>query len=315
MNEKAMVEWSETAQQLARTWLPSMRANSRRTRLDEDDIRDFLIDLWLKKGGVGAELEKANRGQLYNYVFVSVGNSRDALSSAYLISELRPAGRGEEETMDEDRVAFLSLSEHENGFDDESYQQEDDDEMAMLGGVGDAGASDGDDLDGAEKAKLREALDQRLEELAAIRDAGLSSALAEIFGTTDRTGRTFASDVRQEKMLALIVDAAKKRATKPAEVKKLAAEIAAERRKSIARVNAAGGDVSYSDIEAFEEMMGLVKPTTPTPTATKAKPRQKSVPAMPMVPQQQSIPMQLDLVARPSSPAGSPACRPPGLAR
>lgn len=284
MDEKAMVAWSEIAQKLARRWLASMRASSR-ARIDEDDIRDFLIDLWLEKGGRGPEFEAQNRGVLHNYTALHVGNSRDAMGCAWLLSEMGTAG-GDDEAIHEDRFGFLSC--FDNGFDDEpcpADQQADGDEMAMLG-VGNAGASNGDDvLDvDAAKAGLREALDQRLEELAAIRDAGLSGALAEIFGTTDRSGRTFASEVRSEKMLALLNDSARKRGKGEVEVKRLAAEIATERRKTVARINAAGGDLSYSEIESFEEMMGLPAPT-PTAMSAKtrlqqAKQRRKSVPAM-----------------------------------
>lgn len=281
MDEKMMVQWSQTAHDLARVWHPSMRSRSR-VRLDEDDIRDFLIYLWLEKGGKGQEFDEENRGQLYNYALLHLGNSRDVLASASLMSEMC---RGD----DEDRLDFLAYSD-----DDDLDQADQVDELATIGAVQDAGGSH--DLD---------ALDQRLEELAAIRDAGLAGALSEVFGVTDRRCRSFSAEIREEKTLALLVDAARKRGMKPAEVKKLAAEIVAERRKTIARINAAGGDLSYSEIEAFEELMGLVKPTpsTPTPTAKTAKNRlleakrqQKSAQVLPKVPQQQSIPAQLDLV-------------------
>lgn len=255
--EKAMVEWSETAQELARVWFPSLRSRSR-VKIDEDHIYDRLIDIWLEKGGEGPEFDRANRGQFYGYVKTTLGHSRDTLMHADSLSDIRPVGHGAGEAFDEDRIGSFSCSD------------------------------DGDDdLDPAarvEKAEIREALGERLEELAAIRDMGLSGALAEIFGTTYRSGRTFASEVRSEKMLALIVDAARKLGIKLAEVKKLAAEIAMERRKSIAHINAAGGDVSYADIKAFEEMIGLPAPI-PTATSAKtrlqqAKQRRKSVPAM-----------------------------------
>lgn len=290
MDEKMMVQWSQTAQELARVWFPSMRSRSR-VRLVEEDIRDFLIDLWLEKGGQGPEFDEANRGQLYNYVLLHVGNSRDVLASASLMSEMCCAsgsGHGENDEIDEDRFDFLAHS-------DDDDQADEVDELATIRAVQDAG--DSDDLD---------ALDQRLEELAALRDSGLSGAFAEIFGVSDRRGRMIAAEIRSEKALDLIVDAARRRGMKPAEVKKLAAEISAERRKSIARINAAGGggDISYSEIEAFEEMMGLekAKPTTPAPTATTAKNRlllakrqRKSAQTMPKVPKQQ-IPTQLELV-------------------
>lgn len=271
MNEKEMAKLSKTAQELARAWFPSLRSRSR-VKIDEDHIYDRLIDIWLEKGGEGPEFDRANRGQLYCYVKTTFGHSRDTLMHADSLSDIRPVGHGVCEAFDEDRIGSFSCSDY-----------------------GD------DDLDPAarvEKAEIREALGERIEELAAIRDIGLSGALAEIFGTTDRRGRTFASEVRSEKMRSLIVDAARKRGLKLEEVKKLAAEIAMERRKSIARINAAGGDVSYAEVEAFEEMMGLTKPgnTTATPAKNRlrqAKQQRKSVPAMP---QQQSISTQLELV-------------------
>lgn len=235
MNDKATVEWADTAAVLARAWWRAMQ-NKSRVRLDEDDVRDFLIDLWLEKGGKGPEFDEANRGQLYNYSLLHLGNSRDVLSSASLMSEMC---WGDDEEIDEDRFDFLSYSDN----DDQADQV---DELATIGAAQDVG--DSDDLD---------ALDQRLEELAALRDSGLSGALAEVFGVSDRRCRSFSAEIREEKTLALLVDAARKRGMKPAEVKKIAAEIAAERRKTIARINAAGGDLSYSEIEAFEDMMGM----------------------------------------------------------
>lgn len=275
MDEKAMVEWSETAQELARVWFPSMRSRSR-VKLDEDDIRDFLIDLWIGKGGEAPEFEEVNRGQLYSYALTTLGRSRDTLKHADPLSDVRQAGRGEDEAFEEDRLGFLSYSEDED-----------------------------DGLDPAariEKAELREAIGERLEELAAIRDMGLSVALAEIFGVTDRRGRSFASEVRREKMLALIVDAARERGMKASEVKKLAVEIAKERRQRI-ECRQHGDKAGYDEIEAFEEMMGLTKPAGEAATiATTEKTclqRRKSAPAMPMVPipqQAQVSPVQLELV-------------------
>lgn len=239
MDEKATVEWSKIAQELAQAWCRSMQSRSR-VRLDEDDIRDFLIDLWLEKEGKGKEFDQANRGQLYNYTLLHLGNSRDAHRSACLLSEMC---QGEDEEIDQDRLDFLSYSD-DGDFD--NFDRQD--------------ADDADDLEA------------RLEELAAIRDSGLAGALSEIFGVSDRRGRSFSSEIRSEKVRALLFDAASKRGVGAAEVKKLAAEIVAERRETIARVNSAGGDLSYSDVDAFEEMVGL-KPIAPSPTAMPAKNR------------------------------------------
>lgn len=276
MNEKATVEWANTAAELARIWCRAMQ-NKSRVKLDEDDIRDFLIDLWIEKGGQGSEFEVSNRGQLYNYTLSHLGHSRDTLPHAASLSDICQS-RGDDE-FDEDRLDFLSYS------DDEDVE------------------ADLDPAEMLEKAELREELGDRLEDLAAIRDTGLSVALAEIFGISDRRGRSFAAEVRGEKILALVVEVARWRDLKPAEVKDLAAEIAAERRNTIDRINAAGGDASYTEIEAFEEMMGIAKPITRTPTTRPAKNRlpvakrqRKSAEVVPKVPQQQSIPAQFELV-------------------
>lgn len=270
MNDKATVEWANTSAELARVWWRAMQ-NKSLVKLDEDDIRDFLIDLWIEKGGLGSEFEVSNRGQLYNYTLSHVGRSRDTLLHADSLSDICQSGGDGE--FDEDRLGFLSYSDD-----------------------GDVEA-DLDPADMLEKTELREELGDRLEDLAAIRDTGLSGALAEIFGITDRSGRTFAAEIRSEKILALIVDAARKRGMKPAEVKKLAMEIATERRKAIARVNQAGGDVSYAEIAAFEEMIGLsTTATTAKNRLPGAKRQRKPAQVVRKVPQQQSIPAQLELV-------------------
>lgn len=276
-----IVDWANTAEELARVWFPSMRYRSR-VKIEQDDIRDFLIDFWLLKNGQGEEFEEGNRGRLYNYSLANLGRSRDMLAHASSLSDIRPAGQGEDEAFDEDRLGFLSYSEDEDA-----------------------------DID----PDLREELCARLEELAGLGDTGLSGALAEIFGMTDRRGRSFSAEVRQEKIPALVFDAAKAGGMEQDEVKKLAAEIAQERRRSIARINAGGGDFSYAEIEAFEEMMGLAQ--TVPPTAKPAKTRSRSGKAKSAKTRRKSM-VQLGLVEQPrlpSSSAGSQACRPQEPAR
>lgn len=272
VDEKAMIEWARTAQKLARGWHGSMLSKSY-VKIEEYDIYDFLIDIWIKKGGQGPEFEEAGYKRLYSYALAWLSRSRDTLRHSINLSQYSSSGDG---GFDEDRLGCFSSTDDEDG--DEEF------------------------MDPESRLCLNEELGERLEELAAIRDTGLARALSDVFGITDRRYRSFGSEIRKEKTLALIAEAAKKRGMKPAEVKKLAAEIAAERRKTIARINEAGGNLNYSEIESFEEMMGLVKPTTPAPTAKtvkncllEAKRQRKSAPAMPKV-QQQSMPMQLELV-------------------
>lgn len=272
MDEKATIQWFKTASKLAKTWAQSMSYKSV-VKVDEDDVRDFLVDLWFGRGGLGAEFEEQNRGQLYAYALSNLGRSRDVLKHAGSVSDVRPGGCGHDDEVDEDRLAFFSYPDEDGGADD--------DPLAKI-----------------ERARTSDELGDRIEELDAIRDEGLSGALAEIFGTSDRRGRSFAADARSDKVLSLVVDAAKSRGLNPSEMKNLAAEIASERRRSIARANTIG-DRDYSEIEAFEQMMGLRQPHAPTSTPEKtrsrpAKQRRKSVPPIPM--QQQSILMQLELV-------------------
>lgn len=264
VDEKATVQWFETASKLAKAWSKSMSHKSF-VKVSEEDVRDFLVDLWFAKNGQGPEFEEQNRGMLNAYAVKHLTHSRDVLRKAESLSDVRSAGWGDDDEMDEDRLECLSYSDDEEAVDD---QEQD------------------------------EALGDLLGELSEIRDSSLSSALSEVLGISDRRARAFASEARSEKILALVVKAAKQRGMKPAAVKKLAAEIAAECRRSI---NADGEDASQDEIEVFERMMGLSKPHAPAPTtAIQAKirsRREKQQPksALPLpVPQQQSI--QLELV-------------------
>lgn len=309
VDEKAMIEWARTAQKLARGWHGSMLSKSY-VKIEEYDIYDFLIDIWIKKGGQGPEFEEAGYKRLYSYALAWLSRSRDTLRHSINLSQYSSSGDG---GFDEDRLGCFSSTDDEDGDEEmedpgfvgtdrvDQFEELNEDQIGVLSLLDD---EDGDEefMDPESRLCLNEELGERLEELAAIRDTGLARALSDVFGITDRRCRSFGSEIRKEKTLALIAEAAKKRGMKPAEVKKLAAEIAAERRKTIARINEAGGNLNYSEIESFEEMMGLVKPTTPAPTAKtvkncllEAKRQRKSAPAMPKV-QQQSMPMQLELV-------------------
>lgn len=280
MDENGMVEWWQTAQKLAASWAPSMRHKCS-VKIDADELCDVLVDLWLEKRGQGPEFDQQNRGMLYNYALKTLGHSRDAVTYAGSASDMCPAGRGDDAAIDEDRLVFLSSSDDEDA---------------------------DDDLDPAERieaAEMREALGGRLEELAAIRDTWLSGALAEVFEITRRSGQTFAGEIRREKMLPAIMDAARERGMTSQQVKVLAAEIAVERRRSIDRINTAGGEATYSEseIEAFEQMMGIGgSTTTAKPAKTRSRPAKSRrtlrtlAPAMPMVPQPQQQPIQMELV-------------------
>lgn len=286
MDEIATSQWFKVTTKLAKDWAKSMTHKSA-VKLDEGDILDFLVDLWLVKGGQGHEFEEQNRGQLYSYVRKSITRSRDVLLHAGSMSDACPAGRGHDDVMDEDRLEFLSYS------DDEDTE---------------AGA---DYLDPAEKIAQDLACDElgdRIEELDAILDASLSGALADVFGTSDRRGRSFSAEARSDKIKSLIFAAGKSRDMQPAEVKKLATEISAKHRRSIDRIKAAGGDVSYDEIEAFEQTMGLrkshaqTKSVNDTATAIQAKIRSRRAKRQPKsvlpVPQQRSKQqsIQLELV-------------------
>lgn len=260
-NENELIAWWKTAQKLAVEWAPSMNFRAC-AKIDAEAICDCLVDLWMSKGG-GDEFAETNRGMLYNYVLATLEYSRDA--GMYACSAADPAG-----------------------YDDDGIDEDADDDF--------------DPVERFEKAVMREELGERLDEIEAIWDTWLSGALAEVFETTRRSGRTFAGEIRREKMLPAIMSAAKKRGVTAREVKALAAGIAAERRRSLDRINAPGA--AYAEIEAFEQMMGIGAATV-TATATSkmektrsrpAKSRRKSAPEMPMVPQPQQQPIQMELV-------------------
>lgn len=275
MNENELIGWWKTAQQLATGWVSSVYYKCG-VKIDADDICDCLVDLWVSKGGEGDEFAETNRGMLYSYVLTTLGHSRDA--GMYARSAADTAVYDDDGAIDEDRLVFFSSSDDEDA---------------------------DDDLDPAErleKAEMREELGERLEEIGAIRDTWLSAALAEVFETTRRRGQTFAGEIRREKMLPVIMAAAKERGVTAQEVKALAAEIASERRQSVDRIKASGCEATYSEIEAFEQMMGIGgASTTAKPARTRSRPaksRRKSAlaMAMPMVPPPQQQSIQLELV-------------------
>lgn len=271
MSENELIGWWKTAQQLATGWVSSVYYKCG-VKIDADDICDCLVDLWVSKGGEGDEFAETNRGMLYSYVLTTLGHSRDAGMYARSAADTYD----DDGAIDEDRLVFFSSSDDEDA---------------------------DDDLDPAErfeKAEMREELGERLEEIEAIRDTWLSAALAEVFETTRRRGQTFAGEIRREKMLPVIMAAAKERGVTAQEVKALAAEIASERRQSVDRIKASGCEATYSEIEAFEQMMGLSAAPATSRTAKNcsrpAKSRRKSALAMPMVPPPQQQSIQLELV-------------------
>lgn len=271
MSENELIGWWKTAQQLATGWVSSVYYKCG-VKIDADDICDCLVDLWVSKGGEGDEFAETNRGMLYSYVLTTLGHSRDAGMYARSAADTYD----DDGAIDEDRLVFFSSSDDEDA---------------------------DDDLDPAErfeKAEMREELGERLEEIEAIRDTWLSAALAEVFETTRRRGQTFAGEIRREKMLPVIMAAAKERGVTAQEVKALAAEIASERRQSVDRIKASGCEATYSEIEAFEQMMGLsAAPATSRTAKTCSRPaksRRKSALAMPMVPPPQQQSIQLELV-------------------
>jgi hypothetical protein len=211
--------------------------------VDEDDIRDFLVDLWFARGGQGEEFEEKNPGMLYAYSLQHLCHSRDALSKAMSLVDLLPASGREDDDEDHlDRLGCLASS------------------------------------DDPEADDQNEELVDLLDELAAVRDSGFSAAISDLLGISDRRARTLSSVVRQQKIKSLIERAAKARGIGPQELKRLAASVANEHRRSIE------GDAD--EIEAFEQMMGVCL----NPTAMQAEIRSRRAK------QQPSVPQQLELV-------------------
>lgn len=198
MDNQAFISWSGTASALAKSWHQSMLAKSRcGARFDEEDIRDFLVDLFLERGAADEIFNQENRGKLYNYSLMFLQHNKDSLCHADSIHA------GEDEGIDEDRLQCLAIQ-----------------------------ASAADTLEIAEQ---REKVSVYLDRLVTIKSNQFSNVLAKIFQVTTRAGRNYSSSSRQEKVHDVIMKAAKEAGMSAAAVKKLAAEIVSRDRRREAR--------------------------------------------------------------------------------
>jgi hypothetical protein len=235
MNDAAMIEWAKVADDLGRRWCRSLQARGA-VRLDADDLRGFLIDLWLDRGGKDAMFEAGNRGRLYNYAAMTIARTTDAVMRAGSICRENDDGE-----IDEDRLSFLSRAQADD--DDDvgldpldtllAGEYESENESVVLSGYI-------DELDEAEGA------------------ADADSVLAELFGVTDRSGRTFSGSMRREKIVPLIMRAARARGMTESDVKRLADRIVQDRRA----LSKAGARVNGQELDRFAGMFCAPKPKT-----------------------------------------------------
>lgn len=201
MDAEKFVTWSLTAKQLAANWTPSMRSKGA-VVLDEEIVESFLMDLWIDKKGDDPIFHPDNRGRLYNYTLQYVLHPKDALFHSNSISE--------DDDRDEDRMAFWSC---------DTAEAEDDE-------AGDDASLE--DIFDQEDSAAQSQLAMYLDQLELIKDGRLPSALSDVFGFTDRSGRTCAAAIRQEKIAALIRSAARTRGITDRELRKLGEGILAQ---------------------------------------------------------------------------------------
>mgnify|MGYP000333051845 CR=1 FL=1 len=205
MDNGALIEWTKVADDLGRRWCRSLQAKGA-VRLDADDLRGFLVDLWLDRGGKDAMFEAGNRGRLYNYTAMAITRTTDAVMRAGSICRENDDG----DEIDEDRLSFLSIA------------QADDVELDPLDTLLAVECESEN-----ESVVLSEYIDE-LDEAENAADADMT--LAKLFGVTDRSGRTFSSSIRREKIVPLIMRAARERGMTESDVKRLADEIVQDRR-------------------------------------------------------------------------------------
>lgn len=237
MDNSALVRWSESAGALAKSWHKSMLLKSRcGAHFDDEDIRDFLVDLFLERGAADEIFCENNRGRLYNYTLMFLQHNKDGLCHADSIHA------DEDEGIDEDRLQCLSTS-----------------------------SASADPLELAEHAEQREKVTVYLDRLGALKSNQFSNVLSEVFGVTSRAGRNYTAASRLEKMHDVIMTAAREVGMSAAAVKKLAAEIVCHDRRRAA----VGHEVDIAALESLEAMFSL-KPTVTKTIAEKNLPaRQK----------------------------------------
>lgn len=231
MDNGAMIEWTKVADDLGRRWCRSLQAKGA-VRLDADDLRGFLVDLWLDRGGKDAMFEAGNRGRLYNYTAMTIARTTDAVMRAGSICRENDDG----DEIDEDRFSFLSdvqADEDDVGLDPLDTILSSENETAALSGYI-------DELDEAENA------------------AAADSTLAEIFGVTARSGRTFSGSIRREKIVPLIMRAARECGMTESDVKRFADKIVQDRRA----LSKAGVRVNGQELDRFAGMFCRAEPKT-----------------------------------------------------
>ena len=222
MDNGAMIEWAKVADDLGRRWCRSLQAKGA-VRLDADDLRGFLVDLWLDRGGEDVMFETGNRGRLYNYTAMTIARTTDAVMRAGSICRENDDG----DEIDEDRLSFLSAV------------QADDEDVGL------------DPLDTLLLSVEDENVVRYIDELDEAENAAdADSTLAEVFGVTARSGRTFSGLIRREKIVPLIMRAARERGMTESDVKRLADEIVQHRRA----LSKAGVRVNGQELDRFAGM-------------------------------------------------------------
>lgn len=230
MNDAEMVKWAKMADDLGRRWCRSLQAKGA-VRLDADDLRGFLVDLWLDRGGKDVMFKAENRGRLYNYTAMTIARTTDAVMRAGSICR----ENDDSDQIGEDRLSFLSAV------------QADDEDVGL------------DPLDTLLLSIEDENVVRYIDELDEAENAAdADSTLAELFGVTARSGRTFSGSIRREKIVPLIMRAARERGLTELDVKRLADKIVRDRRA----LSKAGVRVNGQELDRFAGMFCTPKPKT-----------------------------------------------------
>lgn len=237
MHEQEFISCVQIAATLAKKWHQSMIVKAHGgSGFEQEDIRDFLVDLYLQRGSEDEIFEEKNRGRLYNYTLMFLQHNRDGLRHAESIHAAE-----DDEGIDEDRLQFLSVA-------------------------------DADPLERLEKIELNEEIGVYADRISAVKSGKFSNVLSEIFQVTTRSGRNYSSASRQEKVHDVIMQAARVRGISAADLKKLAVEIVSKDRRRAAM----GHEVDLAALESFEAMFSLKpKATTTKTTLAKNPPAQR----------------------------------------
>ncbi|GAB1394081.1 hypothetical protein MASR1M60_22450 [Rhodocyclaceae bacterium] len=238
LDEQEFFAWSQTASTLAKSWHKSMLIKAHAgARFEQEDIRDFLVDLYLNRGVEDEIFEEKNRGRLYKYSLMFLQHSRDGLRHAESIHA------EDDDGIDEDRLQFLSVA-------------------------------DADPLEQLERLELNDEIGVYAERISAVKSDKFSNVLSEIFQVTTRSGRNYTSSSRQEKVHDVIMQAARARGISSADLKKLAVEIVCKDRRRAAmghEVDLA----ALESFEAMFSLKPKAKATTTKTTSAKTPPAQQ----------------------------------------